>query len=58
MFWWYILVGIGPNEPWYGNYVMILTSMGVLLLGTLYLVLGRPYDHGQAPAADAYRLHE
>jgi hypothetical protein len=35
---------------------MIVTAGGVLVLGTLYMVLGKPYDHGNAPAGDAHLL--
>ena len=44
-----------PNDPWYSNYGMIVTAVGVLVLGTIYMVAGRPYDHGTAPAGDAAR---
>jgi amino acid transporter len=43
-----------PNDPWYSNFGMIVTAVGVLVLGTIYMVAGRPYDHGSAPAGDAY----
>ena len=39
-----------PNDPWYSNYGMIVTAVGVLVLGTIYMVVGRPYDHGTALA--------
>ncbi len=45
-----------PQDPWYSNYGMIVTTAAVLLLGTTYMVVGRPYDRGQAPAGDAHRL--
>ena len=45
-----------PKDPWYSNYGMIVTAAGVLVLGTLYMVVGRPYDHGTAPEGDAARL--
>jgi amino acid transporter len=45
-----------PNDPWYSNYGMILTSVVVLAAGALYMMIGRPYDRGQAPAGDAHRL--
>jgi len=45
-----------PNDPWYSNYGMIVTAGGVLVLGTLYMVLAKPYDHGNAPAGDAHLL--
>ena len=46
-----------PQDPWYSNYGMIVTTAGVLVLGTLYMLIVRPYDRGHAPAGDAYRLH-
>jgi amino acid transporter len=45
-----------PNDPWYVVYGMLVTTAGVLLLGALYMILARPYEHGQAPAGDAHRL--
>ena len=47
-----------PNDPWYSNYGMIVTSAGVLALGALYMIAGRPYDRGHAPAGDAHLLHQ
>jgi len=47
-----------PNDPWYSNYGMIVTAAGVILLGMLYMVTGRPYDRGQSPAGDAHLLHQ
>jgi len=45
-----------PQDPWYSNYGMMVTTVAVLVLGTLYMVLARPYDHGNAPAGDAHLL--
>jgi len=45
-----------PQDPWYSNYGMMVTTAGVLVLGTLYMVLARPYDRGNAPAGDAHLL--
>ena len=47
-----------PQDPWYSNYGMIVTTAAVLALGALYMVLARPYDRGNAPSGDAYRLHQ
>jgi amino acid transporter len=47
-----------PNDPWYSNYGMIVTAAGVILLGLIYMLAGRPYDHGNAPAGDAHLLHQ
>ena len=46
-----------PQDPWYSNYGMIVTTAGVIALGTLYMAAAKPYDRGQAPAGDAYLLH-
>ena len=45
-----------PNDPWYSNYGMIVTAGGVLVLGTLYMVMAKPYDHGNSPAGDAHLM--
>jgi amino acid transporter len=45
-----------PQDPWYSNYAMIVTTVGVLALGALYMLVGRPYERGHAPAGDAHRL--
>jgi hypothetical protein len=45
-----------PHDPWFSNYGVIVTSLAVVALGLAYMVLGRPYDKGQAPAGDAHRL--
>jgi amino acid transporter len=47
-----------PNDPWYSNYGMIVTAAGIIVLGLIYMVTGRPYDHGNAPAGDAHLLHQ
>jgi amino acid transporter len=45
-----------PNDPWYSNYAMLVTTAGVLVLGGLYMVMAKPYEHGNAPAGDAHNL--
>jgi amino acid transporter len=45
-----------PNDPWYSNYGMIVTAAGVIVLGLIYMIIGRPYDRGNAPAGDAHLL--
>jgi hypothetical protein len=45
-----------PNDPWYSNYSMLVTTIGVVLLGAFYMVAAKPYEHGNAPAGDAHRL--
>jgi hypothetical protein len=44
-----------PDSPWFANYGVIVTSVGVIALGIVYMMLWRPYDHGRAPAGDAHR---
>ena len=45
-----------PHDPWYSNYAMIVTTTSVVVLGALYMVLGKPYDRGRAPAGDAHLM--
>ena len=45
-----------PNDPWYVNYAMLVTTVGVLVLGGFYMVVAKPYEHGHAPAGDAHSL--
>ena len=45
-----------PNDPWYSNYGMLLGTAAVVIAGVCYMMLGRPYDHGKAPAGDAHLL--
>lgn len=45
-----------PDMPWYIDWGMILTLGVVMGAGLLYLILGRPYDKGNAPAGDAWLL--
>jgi amino acid transporter len=47
-----------PTAPWYINYAMSVTWLGITLIGALYMVLARPYDHGTAPAGDAWKLNK
>ena len=42
-----------PEAPWFSNYAMIVTSVGIVLLGLLYMVAGRPYERGGARVGDA-----
>jgi len=44
-----------PQDSWYSNYAMIVTTTGVLALGILYMAIGKLYDRGNAPAGDAPR---
>jgi amino acid transporter len=45
-----------PQDPWYSDYGMIVTAVGVIVLGTVYMLTARPYERGNAPAGDAHRL--
>jgi amino acid transporter len=45
-----------PNDPWYVNYGMLVTTVGIMVLGSIYMIMAKPYEHGQAPAGDAHRL--
>jgi hypothetical protein len=45
-----------PSDPWFSNYGVIVTSIGILTLGAIYMIIGRPYNRGSAPAGDAYYL--
>ncbi|MOA40633.1 hypothetical protein D3C78_1625280 [compost metagenome] len=38
------------------NYSMILTTAVVLGAGLLYMLLAKPYDRGNAPAGDAWKI--
>ena len=44
------------HEPWYVNYGMLVTTVGVMVLGGFYMVVAKPYERGNAPAGDAHRL--
>jgi amino acid transporter len=46
-----------PQDPWWSNYSMLFTTAVVLGLGFVYMIVGRPYDRGHAPAGDAPSLH-
>src|SRR5580700_3904522 len=39
-----------PDEQWYVTYAMLVTTIGVLVLGGLYMAIAKPYEHGRAPA--------
>jgi hypothetical protein len=45
-----------PNDPWYVNYAMLVTTVGVLVLGGMYMLVAKPYERGNAPAGDAHLL--
>ncbi len=44
-----------PDQPWYINYAMPLTTGVVLVLGLAYMLVFRPYEKGTAPAGDAWK---
>jgi amino acid transporter len=45
-----------PGDPWYSDYSMLVTTVGIVVLGAFYMVAAKPYEHGNAPAGDAHRL--
>lgn len=45
-----------PDAAWYVNYAMVLSTAIVIGLGLLYMWIGKPYDHGKAPAGDAWKV--
>jgi amino acid transporter len=45
-----------PGDPWYVNYGMLVTTVGVVLIGGVYMMTAKPYERGNAPAGDAHRL--
>ncbi|HEX4532976.1 MAG TPA: amino acid permease [Rhizomicrobium sp.] len=47
-----------PDQPWYMNYSMSVTWLGIVIVGALYMLVGKPYDHGNAPAGDAWKLNK
>jgi hypothetical protein len=34
---------------------MIVTAVGVIVLGALYMITAKPYERGNSPAGDAHR---
>lgn len=46
-----------PNDAWYQNYGMILTTIVVLVSGVIYMTTAKPYERGSAPAGDAHAVH-
>ncbi|MND97351.1 Putrescine importer PuuP [compost metagenome] len=45
-----------PDAAWYINYSMVVSTVIVIGLGLLYMWIARPYDHGTAPAGDAWKV--
>ena len=45
-----------PNDPWYVNYAMLVTTVAIVLLGGVYMVFARPHGRSSAPSGDAHRL--
>ncbi len=45
-----------PTDPWYAVWGMLVTTIGIMLLGLVYMMLARPYERGNAPAGDAHLL--
>jgi len=46
-----------PAEPWYVNFGILVTTVGIVVLGVLYMSIARPYERGDAPAGDAHLLN-
>ncbi len=44
------------NGAWYLVYSIPFTAAVVIGVGVLYMVTGRPYDRGNAPAGDAWQI--
>jgi amino acid transporter len=42
-----------PDAPWYINYIVLLSTLGVLGIGGLYMAIKKPHRVGDAPAGDA-----
>jgi amino acid transporter len=45
-----------PEQPWYLNYGMLVTILGIGGAGLLYMLIARSHDRGDAPAADAWEI--
>jgi amino acid transporter len=45
-----------PDAPWYVNYSLSVSVAIMVGGGLLYMLLGRPYDRGTAPAGDAWKI--
>jgi amino acid transporter len=45
------------TDPWYASYGMLATTVGVVIIGWIYMLAARPYERGHAPEGDAHRLH-
>jgi amino acid transporter len=44
------------TDPWYLTWGMLLTTVGVMGIGAVYMVLARPYERGNAPAGVAHMI--
>jgi amino acid transporter len=44
------------TDPWYASYGMLVTTLGVMLAGAVYMAIAKPYERGNAPAGDAHLL--
>lgn len=45
-----------PDADWYINYGMLVSTAVVIGIGLIYMALRKPYDRGNAPAADAWLI--
>jgi len=43
-----------PDQPWFVNFAMLVTLLGVFVSGLLTMALRRTHDKGGAPAGDAW----
>ncbi len=37
------------TTPWYVDWAMLVMTIGVVVLGGIYMVAAKPYEHGSAP---------
>ncbi len=42
-----------PDVGWFDNYIVLVMTSIIVLIGLVYMVLARPYAHGDQPWADA-----
>jgi amino acid transporter len=45
----------GDSTTWYTHYSLLLTVGAFIGTGLVYMIVGRPFDVGDAPAGDAWR---
>jgi amino acid transporter len=42
-----------PDAGWFDNYVVLVMTLIIVAIGLVYMVIARPYAHGDQPWADA-----